>query len=588
MAGRGPISLEELIEKKKNEGRLDTPKFLSKKERQQIALEKRQNKVDQLQQTSRPSSNSNSNSNSHDIRKDTNNNNNFEDEFSKNYQKELERAKSSRKKFKFDWKEDEDTFNNENSLISMYSNPIITKRKPDDLELISTRKKTKQNWDDIHWTAKPLEQMKSRDWRILKEDYEIIIKGSNLPNPLRNWRESKIPLELLDIIHKLGYKEPTPIQRASIPISLSKKDIIGIAETGSGKTLAYLIPMLSKLLKLPRLNEFSKADGPYGLILVPTRELAQQIEIEFKKFSKFLPSIDIISLVGGKLIEKNILDLQNKTIEIIIATPGRLIDCLERHILVLNQIQFLVLDESDKMIEMNFGDQVAKITEFMNLKRQNMMFTATMTLEVEKLSKNYVNDPAIINIGNVNSNEMIINDRIEQKFEFFNNSNNINEIDSKKISKLIKILSGNKYKSPIIIFINYKETGDFIFKKLSDQGFKVSIIHGSKNQEQREFAIKQLKDGKVDILIGTNVASRGIDIPNVSLVLNFQMTKKIDDYIHRVGRTGRAGSYGTSITFLNDESDFEIYNDLKKILIKSGNKIPDEFKKLNNNMKSIV
>ncbi|CAM9015984.1 unnamed protein product [Wickerhamomyces anomalus] len=575
MSERGPISLEELIAKKKSEGKLETPKFLSKKERQKLALERRQNKVNQIQ-----SNNASHRFKPYDITKTEDKKDSFDENFSKNYEKVLERARTG-KKFNFEWKNDDDTLNNTDSIASQYASYDLSKPRKDDIGY--AKSKSKKNWDDIHWSEKPLENMKARDWRILKEDFEIITRGSNLPNPLRNWKESKIPNELLDIIEKLGYKDPTPIQRASIPISLSKKDIIGIAETGSGKTLAYLIPMLSKLLKLPRLNEFTKTDGPYGLILVPTRELAQQIETEFKKFSKYLPNIDIISIVGGKLIEKNILDLQNRTIEIIIATPGRLIDCLERHYLVLNQINFLVLDESDKMIEMNFGDQVAKITEFMNTKRQNMMFTATMTSDVEKLSKSYVNDPAIVNIGNVSSSEMTINDRIEQRFEFFNSND-----DSKKANKLTRILSSGQYPAPIIIFINYKESGEYLFKNLTQSGFKVALIHGSKNQEQREFAIKQLKEGKADILIGTNVASRGIDIPNVSLVVNFQMSKKIDDYIHRVGRTGRAGSYGTSITFLSDEADSEIYGDLKKLVSKSGNKLPEEFKKINDKVQNIL
>ncbi len=575
MSERGPISLEELIAKKKSEGKLETPKFLSKKERQKLALERRQNKVNQIQ-----SNNASHRFKPYDITKTEDKKDSFDENFSKNYEKVLERARTG-KKFNFEWKNDDDTLNNTDSIASQYASYDLSKPRKDDIGY--AKSKSKKNWDDIHWSEKPLENMKARDWRILKEDFEIITRGSNLPSPLRNWKESKIPNELLDIIEKLGYKDPTPIQRASIPISLSKKDIIGIAETGSGKTLAYLIPMLSKLLKLPRLNEFTKTDGPYGLILVPTRELAQQIETEFKKFSKYLPNIDIISIVGGKLIEKNILDLQNRTIEIIIATPGRLIDCLERHYLVLNQINFLVLDESDKMIEMNFGDQVAKITEFMNTKRQNMMFTATMTSDVEKLSKSYVNDPAIVNIGNVSSSEMTINDRIEQRFEFFNSND-----DSKKANKLTRILSSGQYPAPIIIFINYKESGEYLFKNLTQSGFKVALIHGSKNQEQREFAIKQLKEGKADILIGTNVASRGIDIPNVSLVVNFQMSKKIDDYIHRVGRTGRAGSYGTSITFLSDEADSEIYGDLKKLVSKSGNKLPEEFKKINDKVQNIL
>jgi ATP-dependent RNA helicase DDX23/PRP28 len=571
------LSLEELIARKKQEGQLDTPKFLSKRERQQIEdiqklqeldkkkknLEQEQKKLDKA--AKRPYEPSYTDS----IR------------LKRTKDDEIKLRKSTEKngrgrKFQFDWDDEEDTTNND--LISQYGLPAVEVRTMNHVE------KARDQTDELHWSQKPLDKMKNRDWRIMKEDFEIITRGTGLANPLRSWDESPIPAELLNIIYRLGYKEPTPIQRASIPISLKKKDLIGVAETGSGKTLAFLIPMLSRLLQLPRLNEITKSDGPYGLILVPTRELAQQIELELNKFVKYLPHIDTISIVGGKLIEKNILDLQNKTIEIIIATPGRLIDCLERHYLVLNQIQFLVLDESDKMIEMNFGEQVEKITEFItNSHRQNMMFTATLTNEVENLSRKYVNEPAIVNIGSASSKDISVNERITQKFEFFNTGD-----EFKKQKALEKIITSNQYKPPIIVFINYKETGEQLFRHLQSKGVLVSIIHGSKSQDQREYALKQLKDGRVDVLIATSVASRGIDVNNVSLVINYQMTRKIDEYIHRIGRTGRAGNYGTAITFLSEEADVPIYPELKKLLQKSGNKVPDEFKKLGYGLQAII
>jgi ATP-dependent RNA helicase DDX23/PRP28 len=570
------LSLEDLIAKKKQEGQLLTPKFLSKRERQQIEdihklqeLDKKKNLEQEQKKLDKTAKRPHEPSYTDSIR------------LKRTKDDEIKLRKSTEKngrgrKFQFDWDEEEDTTNND--LISKYGFPAIEARTMNHLE------KARDQTDELHWSQKPLDKMKSRDWRIMKEDFEIITRGSGLANPLRSWDESSIPVELLNIIYRLGYKEPTPIQRASIPISLKKKDLIGVAETGSGKTLAFLIPMLSRLLQLPRLNEITKSDGPYGLILVPTRELAQQIELELIKFVKYLPHIDTISIVGGKLIEKNILDLQNKTIEIIIATPGRLIDCLERHYLVLNQIQFLVLDESDKMIEMNFGEQVEKITEFItNSHRQNMMFTATLTNEVENLSRKYVNEPAIVNIGSASSKDISVNERITQKFVFFNTGD-----EFKKQKTLEKIITSNQYKPPIIVFINYKETGEQLFRHLQSKGVLVSIIHGSKSQDQREYALKQLKDGRVDVLIATSVASRGIDVNNVSLVINYQMTKKIDEYIHRIGRTGRAGNYGTAITFLSDETDVSIYPELKKLLQKSGNKVPDEFKKLGIGLQAII
>lgn len=586
-------SLEELMAQRKSKNSLSVPKFLSKKERSKIneslptpnrhrlSVTKTKNVVQSAQDA--------------DIRPSR------EEEILQNYEKLQESNRRGGSKFKFDWKEEEDTLAS-NDLVDLYDAQLTNKRKiEEDDDFLSYRRKNKTNdsLKDQHWSVKPLDEMKPRDWRILKEDFEITTRGSNLANPLRFWSDKNIiPKDILSVLEKLHYKDPTPIQRASIPVSLSDRDIIGIAETGSGKTLAYLIPMLTKILKLPKLNEFNKKNGPYGLILVPTRELAQQIEFELNKFLQFLPKYNVLSLVGGKLIERDVMELQNNIIDIIIATPGRLIDCLENRYLALNQVKFLVLDESDKMIEMNFSEQVEKITEYIkSFDRQNMMFTATMNNEVEKLSKKYVDKEncGIISIGNVNTNskEMVINDRITQKFETMNINYNTPGYEEKKFKRLEKLLLNNHYKPPIIIFINYKETADFLSKNLLKSGFKASVIHGSKSQEQRELALRQLKEGKVDILIGTNVASRGIDINNVSLVINYQMPKKIDDYIHRIGRTGRAGNYGTSVTFLN-EDDFndggnvEVLKDLKKLLTKSGNKIPEEFRKMNDSFQSIV
>ncbi|KAH3674497.1 hypothetical protein WICMUC_003335 [Wickerhamomyces mucosus] len=569
-------SMQELIAKRKNEGILSsTPKFLSKKERKQ--LESLKNDINSDEKNiikKRPiiplkEEDKDHRSRRYDLKKTIDD----------NYAKVLSRNQKSSKRFKFEWKDDEDTL----KYDDLDQLPIL------DLPIVNPRDELTIN-NDKHWSEKSLVQMKSRDWRILKEDFEIIIKGSRDQSiqPLRYWEESGIPKMLLEGINKLGYINPTPVQRVSVPFGLKNHNLIGIAETGSGKTLAFSIPMLSKLLKLTRINEYNRNEGPYSLILVPTRELAQQIESELHKLLDAMNvNIDVISIVGGKLIEKNILDLSNKNIEIIIATPGRLIDCLERHYLVLNQLKFLILDESDKMIEMNFKDQILKIKDFIkvNSKIQNFFFTATMNLEVEKILKTFVNLDNLITlqIGDLISKDLNVNDRIQQNFEFFQSSS---DLESKKLKKLMNILRQST--PPVIIFVNYKETGEFLLKSLGNSNFKCTLIHGSKSQEQRELALEQFKSGKFDILIGTNVASRGIDINNISLVINYQMSKKIDDYVHRIGRTGRAGNYGTAVTFLNDENDEDIYKDLKKLLVKSKNKIPNEFRNIGNEIRNLI
>lgn len=287
------------------------------------------------------------------------------------------------------------------------------------------RKEDKQKWDDRHWSEKDLDEMTERDWRIFREDYNITIKGGKIPNPIRNWSESGFPKELLDIIEKVGYAEPTPIQRQAIAIGLQNRDIIGVAETGSGKTLAFLIPLLAWIQSLPKIERLEDADqGPYAIILAPTRELAQQIEEETNKFGTPL-GIRTVVVVGGLSREEQGFRLRLGC-EIVIATPGRLIDVLENRYLVLSQCTYIVMDEADRMIDLGFEPDVQKILEFMpvsNLKpdteeaedaaklmqnfyskkkyRQTVMFTATMPIAVERLARTYLRRPATVYIGSI-------------------------------------------------------------------------------------------------------------------------------------------------------------------------------------------
>lgn len=269
-------------------------------------------------------------------------------------------------------------------------------------------KEEKQRWDERHWTQKSLNEMTERDWRIFREDYNIAIKGGRIPNPLRSWKESGLTKSILEIIDKCGYREPTPIQRQAIPIGLQNRDIIGVAETGSGKTLAFLIPLLVWITSLPKIERQEEIDqGPYAIILAPTRELAQQIEEETMKFASAL-EIRTVAVIGGISREDQGFKLR-LGVEIVIATPGRLIDVLENRYLVLSRCTYIVLDEADRMIDMGFEGDVQKILDHMpvtNLKpdtdeaedeeklmanyaskhkyRQTVMFTATMPPAIER------------------------------------------------------------------------------------------------------------------------------------------------------------------------------------------------------------
>lgn len=535
------------------------------------------------------------------------------------------RKRTTEKKFNFEWNTEEDTSPDYNPLynqraetnffgrgklggftdamnaeqVEKYAASLV-ERDPEAgaqraariLEMEKRRREEGgRNGIDIHWSAKPLEKMRERDWRIFKEDFNIATKGGNIPNPMRSWKESGLPTRLLDIVDQVGYAEPSAVQRAAIPVALQSRDLIGVAVTGSGKTAAFLLPLLVYISELPELNEFTKNDGPYAIILAPTRELAQQIEIEAKKFATPL-GFKCVSLVGGHSIEEQSYNMRDGA-EIIIATPGRLVDCIERRVLVLSQCCYIIMDEADRMIDLGFEEPVNKILDALpasNEKpdtddaenplamarhlggkdryRQTMMYTATMPSAVERIARKYLRRPAIVTIGNVG--EAV--DTVEQRVEFIGG-------EDKRKKRLSDILYSHEYKPPIIVFVNIKRNCDAIAREIQRQGFSAVTLHGSKTQEQREAALLSVRNGQTNVLVATDLAGRGIDVPDVSLVINFNMATNIESYTHRIGRTGRAGKQGVAITFLGSE-DSDVLYDLKQMISKSSlSRVPEELRK---------
>uniref|UniRef100_A0ABD2VU49 Probable ATP-dependent RNA helicase DDX23 n=1 Tax=Trichogramma kaykai TaxID=54128 RepID=A0ABD2VU49_9HYME len=626
-----PLSLTELLAKKKaEEEALAKPKFISKQERAALALEKRQNEVNEAkkqQEEKKKNENNDRYHSSHnqnwksrenqkscDMRFKDNCDEKVMEAIQKQYLglgKEKKRVRRlNDRKFVFDWDASEDTSIDYNDIYkerhhvqflgrgklagidvkvqkrdqSKFYDKLLDKRRTEDekeqekVHLIKVQKKEdKQMWDDRHWSEKALNEMTERDWRIFREDYDITIKGSKIPNPIRSWKESGFPHDILRIIDKAGYTDLTPIQRQAIPIGLENRDIIGVAETGSGKTLAYLLPLLFWITSLPKIERNNEAEqGPYSIILAPTRELAQQIEEEANKFGKPL-GIRTVLVVGGLSREDQGFK-SNMGCEIVIATPGRLIDLLENRYLVLNQCTYVVLDEADRMIDMNFESDIKKILEYMPVSnhkpdsedaedkdkllanyntnkkfRQTVMFTATMPPDVTRLARAYLRRPAEVNIGSIGKPT----ERVEQIIHIMH--------DDHKLKKLKEILR-QEIKPPIIIFVNEKRTTDFVAKELEKSGIDdVCTLHGGKTQEQREYALASLKGGSKKILIATDVAGRGIDIKDVSMVINYDMARTISDYTHRIGRTGRAGKTGIAISFCTKD-DSSLFYELKQIV----------------------
>ncbi|RMD41878.1 hypothetical protein DV735_g3237, partial [Chaetothyriales sp. CBS 134920] len=536
------------------------------------------------------------------------------------------RKRTTEKKFNFEWNADEDTMADyeraaqpsaiatlsrtrlaglderaADAAAQAYADAIRARdpengaaRAADFLALEARRREAAARMAiDKHWSEKPLSQMRERDWRIFKEDFNIATKGGGVPNPMRSWKESNLPSRLLSIIEQVGYNEPTPIQRAAIPIALQNRDLIGVAVTGSGKTAAFLLPLLVYIAELPRLDEseWRRSNGPYAIILAPTRELAQQIELEARRFASPL-GFTVVSIVGGHSIEEQAYNLRNGA-EIIIATPGRLVDCIDRRIIVLEQCCYVIMDEADRMIDLGFEEPVNKILDALpvgNEKpdteaaenaglmsahlgdkeryRQTMMYTATMPSAVERIARKYLRRPAIVTIGNIG--EAV--DTVEQRVEFIAG-------EDKRKKRLADILGSGQFKPPIIVFVNIKRNCDAVARDIKHMGFNAVTLHGSKTQDQREAALLALREGRADVLVATDLAGRGIDVPDVSLVVNFNMATNIESYTHRIGRTGRAGKSGVAITFLGQEDADTMY-DLKQMLAKSSiSRVPEELRK---------
>jgi ATP-dependent RNA helicase DDX23/PRP28 len=446
--------------------------------------------------------------------------------------------------------------------------------------------------ETTHWSSKPLAQMNERDWRIFREDFNITFKGGKVPNPMRAWSENELlPQEILRAIEKVGYTKPSPIQMASIPIGLLKRDVIGVAETGSGKTCAFVVPMLAHIMGLPKMTDEVAADGPYALVMAPTRELAQQIEEETLKFAHFL-GYRVACVVGGQSIEDQGVQLR-KGVEIVVGTPGRIIDVIEKRYTVLNQCNYIVLDEADRMIDMGFEPQVTQVMEAMpssNLKpidmaeeldnkaidnkqsietsaryRTTYMFSATMPPSVERLARTYLRNPAVVTIGSAGKTS----DLIKQTVIWVNRS--------EKERTLEQILSQHT-QTQAIVFVNTKRGVDSCVTACHSMGYSCGSIHGGKGQDAREAALTGFKRGDFDILVATDVAGRGIDVKGIDLVVNYELPASIENYTHRIGRTGRAGRKGTAVSFITSE-DQDIMYDLRQLLIESNNEVPPELER---------
>ncbi|XP_059668526.1 DEAD-box ATP-dependent RNA helicase 37-like [Cornus florida] len=402
------------------------------------------------------------------------------------------------------------------------------------------------------------------------EDIPVETSGDNVPPPVNTFAEIDLGDALNQNIRLCKYVKPTPVQRHAIPISIAGRDLMACAQTGSGKTAAFCFPIISGIMR----GQFARPRGlrtvyPFALILSPTRELSCQIHDEARKFS-YQTGVKVVVVYGGAPINQQLRELE-RGVDILVATPGRLVDLLERARVSLEMVRYLALDEADRMLDMGFEPQIRKIVEQMDMPprgvRQTMLFSATFPKEIQRLASDFLSNYIFLAVGRVGSST----DLIVQRVEF------VHETD--KRSHLMDLLHAQRAngvhgkQALTLVFVETKKGADSLEYWLCLNGFPATTIHGDRTQQEREQALRSFKSGNTPILVATDVAARGLDIPHVAHVVNFDIPNDIDDYVHRIGRTGRAGKSGLATAFFN-EKNLSLAKPLADLMQESNQEVP--------------
>ena len=459
---------------------------------------------------------------------------------------------------------------NPDSIMAMAAEK--TKKKKKEIPTISQGKVSYEPFRR-NFYSEPIDMADwtEEDVASLRMELENIkVRGVEVPKPVQKWAQCGLGVQVLDVIQTLGYEAPTSIQAQAIPAIMSGRDIIGVAKTGSGKTIAFLLPMFRHIKDQ---RPIESLDGPIGLVLSPTRELATQIHRECKPFLKAL-GLRAVCAYGGAPIKDQIADMKRGA-EIVVCTPGRMIDLLTANsgrVTNLRRITYVVLDEADRMFDMGFEPQVMKILSNIRSDKQTVLFSATFPRTMEALARKTLARPVEIIVGG----RSVVAPEITQIVE-------VRQEDQKFI-RLLELL-GNLYAEDkneddrALIFVDRQEAADGLLKALMNRGYPCMSIHGGKDQIDRDSTIQDFKAGVVPILIATSVAARGLDVKQLKLVVNYDAPNHLEDYVHRAGRTGRAGNTGTAITFLTEEQD-RYAVDIAKALKQSGQAVPESVQKL--------
>jgi superfamily II DNA/RNA helicase len=391
----------------------------------------------------------------------------------------------------------------------------------------------------------------------------IVEESNNQPVPEQSGSEARfedfgLSADILRALADQGYEHPTPIQTQAIPIVLQGRDVMGAAQTGTGKTAGFSLPVIQSLLQYANTSASPARHPVRALILTPTRELADQVAENVKNYSRHTALRSTV-VFGGVDIGPQTAALR-AGVEILIATPGRLLDHIQQKTLNLSQTGILILDEADRMLDMGFLPDLQRIINLLPKKRQSLMFSATFSPEIKKLSASFLNNPVTIEVAQRNSTAENVTQTV------------YHVPDTAKSDAVAHILRGRELKQ-VLVFSNTKIGASKLARQLENEGIKATAIHGDKSQLERMTALEAFKNGQIDVLVATDVAARGLDIVELPCVINYDLPYSAEDYVHRIGRTGRAGASGDAVSLYSDK-DERFLTDIEKLIGRKLQRVP--------------
>ena len=413
----------------------------------------------------------------------------------------------------------------------------------------------------------------------VRDKWHILTDGEDIPPPIKSFKDMRFPPAILEAMERKGITRPTPIQVQGLPVVLSGRDMIGIAFTGSGKTLTFCLPMVMMALEQEKKMPITSGEGPFGLILGPSRELQRQTYEVVEFFASALrnaqyPNLVSLLCMGGEDKREQINTINQRGVHMVVATPGRLNDFLTQKKMNLDLCRYIVLDEGDRMLDLGFDEEVKKTFNYFKHQRQTLLFSATMPQKFIDFAKDSLVLPILVNVGRAGAANLDVIQEVEYVKQ------------EAKIVYLLECLQ--KTAPPTVIFCERKGDVDDIHEYLLLKGVEAVSIHGSKEQSERNEAIDSFKKGSKDVLVATDVAAKGLDFPDIQHVINFDMPEEIENYVHRIGRTGRCGKTGVATTFINKNVPEAALLDLKHLLIEAKQRVPPVLLALDDDQDAMV